>query len=107
MVIGAMVLMKGVRIGNIYKLLGNVDSNRCNNILSPDVKSNLTQLDSTWDNSIQNESTRRDKIDLTMLWHERMGHTGEKIIRAMHGKGMVEGFPECGLEVDFCEHCIY
>jgi len=20
---------------------------------------------------------------------------------------MVEGFPECNLEVDFCEHCIY
>jgi hypothetical protein len=25
----------------------------------------------------------------------------------MHNKGMVEGFPEFGLEVDFCEHCIY
>ena len=25
----------------------------------------------------------------------------------MQRKGMVEGFPECGLEVDFCEHCIY
>jgi hypothetical protein len=25
----------------------------------------------------------------------------------MHNKGMVEGFPECDLEVDFCEHCIY
>jgi hypothetical protein len=25
----------------------------------------------------------------------------------MHNKGMVEGFPNCKLEVDFCEHCIY
>jgi hypothetical protein len=25
----------------------------------------------------------------------------------MKRKGMVEGFPECGLEVDFCEHYIY
>jgi hypothetical protein len=25
----------------------------------------------------------------------------------MHNKGMVEDFPECNLEVDFCEHCIY
>jgi hypothetical protein len=25
----------------------------------------------------------------------------------MHKKGMVEGFPECVLEVNFCEHCIY
>jgi transposase InsO family protein len=25
----------------------------------------------------------------------------------MQRKGMFKGFPECGLEVDFCEHCIY
>jgi hypothetical protein len=25
----------------------------------------------------------------------------------MHKKGMVEDFPECNLEVDFCEHCTY
>ena len=25
----------------------------------------------------------------------------------MQRKGMVEGFPECGLEVEFFEHCIY
>jgi hypothetical protein len=30
-----------------------------------------------------------------------------KRLRAMHNKGMVKGFPECNLEVDFCEHCIY
>jgi hypothetical protein len=36
-----------------------------------------------------------------------MEHIGEKRIQAMHIKGMVEGFPECGLEVDFCEHFLY
>jgi hypothetical protein len=25
----------------------------------------------------------------------------------MNNKGMAEYFPECNLEVDFCEHCIY
>jgi hypothetical protein len=25
----------------------------------------------------------------------------------MPRKGMVEGFLECGLEFEFCEHCIY
>ena len=25
----------------------------------------------------------------------------------MKSKGMVEGFPECGLEVNFCVYCIY
>jgi hypothetical protein len=24
----------------------------------------------------------------------------------MQRKGMVKGFPECGLEINFCEHCI-
>jgi hypothetical protein len=36
-----------------------------------------------------------------------MRHIGEKGIRSMKRKGMVEGFSECGLEVKFCEHCIY
>jgi hypothetical protein len=36
MVRGVMVLMKGVWIGTLYKLLGNVDSTGCNNIVSPE-----------------------------------------------------------------------
>jgi hypothetical protein len=36
-----------------------------------------------------------------------MGHIGEKGFQTMHNKGLVEGFPYCNLEVDFCEHCIY
>jgi hypothetical protein len=36
-----------------------------------------------------------------------MGHIGEKRLRVMHNKGIVKGFPGCGLEVYFCEHCIY
>jgi hypothetical protein len=41
-----------------------------------------------------------------MLWHERIGHIREKGLQAMQNKGMVEHFPECNLEVNFCEHCI-
>jgi hypothetical protein len=107
MVRGVMVLMKGVWIGTLYKLLGNVDSTGCNNIIAPEVDLTSTQLDLTRVELVQTDSTRHDKIDPTRLWHERMGHIGEKGLRAMHNKGMVEGFPECGLEVDFCEHCIY
>jgi hypothetical protein len=33
MVIDVMVLMKGFRIGTLYKLLGNVEMTRCNNIV--------------------------------------------------------------------------
>jgi hypothetical protein len=42
MVRGVMVLMKGVQIGTLYKLLGNVDSTGCNNIIVPEVDSNST-----------------------------------------------------------------
>jgi hypothetical protein len=36
-----------------------------------------------------------------------MGHIGEKGLRVMQSKGIFKGFPECDLEVEFCEHCIY
>jgi hypothetical protein len=55
MVRGAMVLMKGVWIGTLYKLLGNVDSTGCNNIISPEIDSTVTRLDSM---STQLDSTR-------------------------------------------------
>jgi hypothetical protein len=37
----------------------------------------------------------------------RTGHIGEKGLRTLHHKGMVEGFSNCTLDFDFCEHCIY
>jgi hypothetical protein len=46
MVIGAMVLMKGVQIGTLYKLLGSVDWTGCNNIVVPKVDFTSTQLES-------------------------------------------------------------
>jgi hypothetical protein len=92
MVISVMILMKGVQIGTVYKMLGNVDSTRCNNIISSEINLTLTQLDQTWAELLQTDSIRHDKVDLTMLWHERMGPIGEKGLRAMHNKGMVEGF---------------
>jgi hypothetical protein len=114
MVKGVMVLMKGFQIGTLYMLLGNIHSTRCNNIIALEIDSNmtqlelmLTQLDSTRDKSVQINSTRHEEIDPTRIWHERMRHIGEKGLQAMQRKGMVKGFPECGLEVDFCEHCIY
>ena len=43
----------------------------------------------------------------TMLWHQIMGHIGEKGLRALQGKGMVKGMTDCTLDFDFCQHCIY
>jgi hypothetical protein len=42
-----------------------------------------------------------------MLWHEILGHIGEKGPRLLHGKGMFEGMSNFSLDFDFCEHCIY
>jgi hypothetical protein len=63
----------------------------------------LTRLDSTQLglSRYETDSIVLRQVDLTMLWHQRMGHIGEKGLRAMHNKGMVEGFPDCNLEVIF------
>jgi hypothetical protein len=36
-----------------------------------------------------------------------MGYISEKGLRVIHRKGMVKGFHDCNLEVNFCENCIY
>ena len=37
----------------------------------------------------------------TLQWHQRLGHTGEKDLRILHGKGMVEGMTNNSLDFDF------
>jgi len=43
----------------------------------------------------------------TMLWHQMLGHIGEKGLQILHGKGMVEGMSNSSLDFDFCENCVY
>ena len=43
----------------------------------------------------------------TMLWHQRLGHIGEKGLRILHRNGMVEGMSNCSSDFNFCEHCVY
>jgi len=43
----------------------------------------------------------------TMLWHQSLGHIGEKGLRILHGKGMVKGMSNSSLDFDFCENCVY
>jgi hypothetical protein len=94
MVQGAMVLMRGVRCGTLYKLLGITYTNGCNNYVV---------LEQT--NKEYKTNTIPEKK--TMLWHQRLGHIREKGLRTLHGEGMVEGMSNCTLDFDFCEHCIY
>ena len=42
-----------------------------------------------------------------MLWHQRLGHIGEKGLRLLDGKGMVEGMSNYSMDFDLCEHCLY
>ena len=43
----------------------------------------------------------------TMMWHQRLGHIGEKGLRILHDKGMVEGMSNSSLDFDLCENCVY
>ncbi len=37
----------------------------------------------------------------TMLWHERLGHIREEVLRILHGKGMVEDMSNISMDFDF------
>jgi hypothetical protein len=107
MVIGVMVLMKQVRIGTLYKLLGSVDSTRLKKIIVLEVDQTSIWRDSNRSELIQTDLTTHNKFNPTMLWHKMMGHIGEEGRRSMHNKGMVEEFPKFNLEFEFCKHFIY
>ena len=42
-----------------------------------------------------------------MLWHMRFGHIGEKGLRTLKNKNLVEGLNYYNLEFDFYEHYVY
>ena len=94
MVRGSMALMRGVWYGTLYKLLGKTIIDECNNFV-------------VLEEGGKDDKTLNASGGKTMLWHQRMGHIGEKELRALQGKGMVEGMTDCTLDFDFCEHCIY
>ena len=62
MVRGALALMQGVRIGTLYKLKGSTIIDGCNNSVVPE-------------SGTENLVVSQEK---TMLWHQRLGHIGEK-----------------------------
>ena len=42
-----------------------------------------------------------------LMWHQILGHIGEKGLQSLQGKVMVEGMSNCNSNFDFCEHCLY
>ena len=87
---GALVLMRGGWIGTLYKLQGSTVIAKCKNSLVPK-------------NGAESLAVSGEK---TMLWHQRLGHIGEKGLQILHGNGMVEGMYNSSLDLDFCEHCV-
>jgi hypothetical protein len=88
-----MVLIRGVRCGTLYKLFGSTYTNGCNSYVVLEQKNG--------------EKTNTIPEKKTMLWHQRLGHIGEKGLRTLHGKGMVEGMSNFTLYFDFRKNCIY
>ncbi|KAH9291902.1 hypothetical protein KI387_042909 [Taxus chinensis] len=94
MVWGAMVLARGIRTGTLFKLEASVVTDECNSSVVLEEKK-------------ASDPTPTSAAMKTMLWHQRMGHIGEKGLRTLKVKGMVEGISECPLDFDFCEHCVF
>jgi hypothetical protein len=91
---GEMVLSKGVRFGTLYKIQGSIISDGCNSSIVPYI-------------GVEEERTPTISREKVMLWHQRQGHIGEKGLRLLHSKGMVQGMSNYSLDFDFCEHCVY
>lgn len=83
-------LMREIMIRTLYKILGRIVSNSYHHIVI-----------------FKGEEISSCLVDSTMLWQKRLGHIRQKGLRAIHSKGMVEGFPDCSSNFDFCEHSVY
>ena len=89
-----MVLLKGVHIGTIYKQQGSTISDGCNSSIVPNIGAG-------------EEKNPTDSGEKVMLWHQRLGHIGEKGLWLLQGIDMAEGMSNCSLDFDFYEHCVY
>ena len=76
---GALVVIKGERMGSLYKLVGKTI---------------------TGDAAV---STSSDE-DATPMWHARLGHMSERGLLELHKKKLLKGIKSCKL--DFCETCV-
>eukprot|EP01018_Ginkgo_biloba_P022150 Gb_19879 [translate_table: standard] len=75
MVRGAKVLARGVHTGTLYKLEESTRSDGYNSSIIGEDRSETKRNPSS-------------PIEKTMLWHQRMGHIGEKGLRVMKSEGL-------------------
>ena len=77
---GALVIMKAIHEGNMYKLIGET------------VQSGASH------------TTVEADTDDTKLWHMRLGHMSEKGLNVLHKRGVLKDVKQCKL--DLCKFCI-
>jgi hypothetical protein len=76
------MIMKGNKIGNLYKLFGDTVTSRA--AMSTLAKPN---------------------DDNTVLWHMRLGHLGEHGMFELHKRNLLKGVKSCKLGL--CKYCVY
>jgi hypothetical protein len=89
-----MVLLKGAWIGALYKLQGSAISDGCNSSIAHDI-------------GAEEEKTFAVSEEKVVSWNQRLRHIGEKGLRLLHSKGIVEAMSNFSLDLDLCEHCVY
>jgi transposase InsO family protein len=79
---GALVVMKGSKVGNLYHLAGETVTGE----------------------AAVSTSADSDAIS-THLWHKRLGHMSERGLEELSKRGLLGG--EKTGKLDFCEHCVF
>ena len=85
-----MGLMRRIRIKIVYRFFRSTDTSSYHPTVIPETNDIPSCI-----------------VDLTMLWHQRLGHIGKKGICAMYSKGIIKGIPNYSSKFNFCEHYVY
>jgi len=80
---GALVVLRGTRIENLYFLDGSTVTGT----------------------TVVSKSLEDDEADNSRLWHMRLGHAGEKALQGLVKQGLLKGVKTGKL--GFCEHCVF
>jgi hypothetical protein len=101
---GSMVLARGARFGTRYKL--DEQAVQCNSVSGKSLKSAHGGKEGNIPNCIKSMKLKLP-IKKTVLCHHTLGHIGEKGLKTLKNKNLVEGLEDCNFEFEFCEQCIY
>lgn len=100
----SMVLAKGTRMETLYKL--DACAVQCNSASTKSSKSDHVEKGGAIPKGA-NSLEMKLPAEKTMLCHQRLRNIGEKGLKALKNKILVEGLDDCNIEFDFCKHSIY